>query len=500
MFALLLAGCEPSGGALRSAAPGPPPSAACGREAGASPFHRAGAIHVLVADFPDGPGGAPNEAGAIARRAEAEISGAPSEAVEVARKRCRVDGHRQAGEVAGAAGADLVIWGAPCESGAVCARATVHRGARWFRPSLRGVALDTPSELDLPAIRGGEGAPIVHFALGIAFFLARRQGAAVRFLGLAIEELPAGTAAAPAIEVSIARALMDVPNLARSGEWSRRALSRVEGSGGAIEAAAAIATGEVLLFGGEAEKASTHLKRGVAIREGGGDRRALAAALAIAGRALLEQGDAGAALEMHERALALDEESVGAAHPDVAADRIDVGRALQAKGDVAGALVEMRRGLAIDEEALGGEHARVAIDLGEIAGALRERGELASASTHLRRAVAIANKAPARDSRDIVHLMTRLGEALEAEGQRDEALASYEKAVTPSEGAWGGEHVDTAVLLARIGGVREVRGDWANARASLRRAVAIFERRLGADHAKTAAARAALARVEQRGR
>ena len=67
------------------------------------------------------------------------------------------------------------------------------------------------------------------------------------------------------------------------------------------------------------------------------------------------------------RALAIDEQSYGPDHPDVATDLNNLARLLQATNRLAEAEPLMRRALAIDEQSYGPDHPKVATDLNNLA-------------------------------------------------------------------------------------------------------------------------------------
>ena len=79
------------------------------------------------------------------------------------------------------------------------------------------------------------------------------------------------------------------------------------------------------------------------------------------------------------RALAIDEQSYGAEHPEVASDLNNLAQLLQATNRLAEAEPLMRRALAIDEQSYGAEHPNVAIDLNNLAQLLQATNRLAEA-------------------------------------------------------------------------------------------------------------------------
>jgi len=78
-------------------------------------------------------------------------------------------------------------------------------------------------------------------------------------------------------------------------------------------------------------------------------------------------GDYTAAEPLAQKALAIDEKTLGPGDPEVATDLNAIGRLLRNKGDYAAAEPLLRRALAIDEKALGSDHPGVASDLNNLA-------------------------------------------------------------------------------------------------------------------------------------
>jgi tetratricopeptide (TPR) repeat protein len=79
------------------------------------------------------------------------------------------------------------------------------------------------------------------------------------------------------------------------------------------------------------------------------------------------------------RALAIDEQSLGPDHPDVAIDLNNLAQLLQATNRLAEAEPLMRRALAIDEQSLWPDHPNVAIHLNNLALLLQATDRLAEA-------------------------------------------------------------------------------------------------------------------------
>ena len=92
---------------------------------------------------------------------------------------------------------------------------------------------------------------------------------------------------------------------------------------------------------------------------------------------------------LYRRALAIDENSYGLDHPNVARDLNNLAGLLQATNRLVEAEPLMRRALAIDENSYGSDHPDVARDLNNLAQLLKDTNRLAEAEPLMRRMVSI---------------------------------------------------------------------------------------------------------------
>jgi tetratricopeptide (TPR) repeat protein len=137
------------------------------------------------------------------------------------------------------------------------------------------------------------------------------------------------------------------------------------------------------------------------------------------------------------RALAINENSFGADHPNVAISLNNLAQVLQATDRSAEAEPLMRRALAMDEKSLGPRHPNVAIRLSNLGRLLQATGRFAEAEPLMRRGAEI-----------VVEFTRRTGHR---HRNLDDALEGYE------------------VLLAAVG---KSQGEIEAARAELRRPLA----------------------------
>ncbi len=120
------------------------------------------------------------------------------------------------------------------------------------------------------------------------------------------------------------------------------------------------------------------------------------------GYQLQATGDYKEARPYFEQALAIQEKSLGAAHPDTISSLNNLGGLLKIMGDYKGARPYYERALAINKKALGPEHPDTAQSLNNLGEMLYEMGDLVGAQPYYEQALAIHEVALGSD-----HLYTR---------------------------------------------------------------------------------------------
>jgi tetratricopeptide (TPR) repeat protein len=179
-------------------------------------------------------------------------------------------------------------------------------------------------------------------------------------------------------------------------EQAERLLARAHELGAGDRAAEAAAAAREALSLREAALGPSHPEVAAAALDLAGTLLAAhdldeAVATALSNLASLQRsrGDAAGAAPLFERALAIREAALGAAHPAVASALHNLADLSQEMGDLDRAEPLYERALRIREAALGPEHPSVAISLQNLGGLCRERGDLRRAEALLRRAVDI---------------------------------------------------------------------------------------------------------------
>jgi len=185
--------------------------------------------------------------------------------------------------------------------------------------------------------------------------------------------------------------------------------------------------------------------------------------------AMAWQPDPAALAPLYRQALSARETELGPAHPAVARAASDLGLFLRNQGDRAGAQPLLERALAIDEQALGAGDSTTGQDLENLASVLAPPDALPL----LRRAA--EHQDPAIAARNLAKLAA-LAQS------REEAIALSRRALSKQETASGASHPLVAVRLNDLALLIEP----APAEPLLRRALAIQEKSLGASHPETA--------------
>jgi eukaryotic-like serine/threonine-protein kinase len=208
-----------------------------------------------------------------------------------------------------------------------------------------------------------------------------------------------------------------------------------------------------------------------AIRRGGGGDEAEANFQSGLGSALSQEGKKEDALHAYEKAGALwraiegdDGWHVGLDLTYAADVRVDL-------GDFEGALATFERALRIEEKSLGSQHPHLAILHNIMGCALAEQLKLADGEAHLRSAVTIAENALGPDYAYVAGYLDNLGQVLSLEGRFREALPLNLRALTIREKSFRADHPQLRESLEGIARAYVGLGEPASALPYLERAI-----------------------------
>ena len=186
------------------------------------------------------------------------------------------------------------------------------------------------------------------------------------------------------------------------------------------------------------------------------------------------------------RALAIDEQSYGVEHPGVAIRLSNLAQLLQATNRLTEAETLMRRALAIDEQSYGAEHPEVARDLNNLAMLLKDTNGLTEAEPLMRRALAIDEQSYGVEHPGVAIDLNNLAQLLQATNRLTEAEPLMCRALVIDEQSYGAEHPNVARDLNNLAQLLKATNRLTEAEPLMRRALTIDEQSYGAEHPNVA--------------
>ncbi len=226
------------------------------------------------------------------------------------------------------------------------------------------------------------------------------------------------------------------------------------------------------------DESQAHYERALAIQERtlGAEHPLLAGTLNNIANLHTLRGDSDQVLAIFTRALEIGERSLGPDHPQVGSLLGNLAAARYVHGDHEEALALNHRALSIMEKTLGPEHSEIGGMLGNIALIYLDRRDFVAALPLLTRGLAIQEKARGAEHTRVADILLGLATNYRGFGELDAALATDERALAIYEKAWGSEHSDIAHALSGLALTHLERGDPARALPLALRALAIREK------------------------
>mgnify|MGYP001580384608 CR=1 FL=1 len=186
------------------------------------------------------------------------------------------------------------------------------------------------------------------------------------------------------------------------------------------------------------------------------------------------------------RALAIDEASFGADHPDVARDLNNLAQLLHDTNRLSEAEPLMQRALAIDETSLGADHPNVAIRLNNLARLFQATNRLTEAEPLFRRALAIDEASFEENHPRIAIRLNNLALLLQATNRLTDAETLLQRALAIDEANFGENHPRVATDLNNLAELLRVTNRLVEAEPLIRRALAINEASFEENHPNVA--------------
>jgi tetratricopeptide (TPR) repeat protein len=187
------------------------------------------------------------------------------------------------------------------------------------------------------------------------------------------------------------------------------------------------------------------------------------------------------------RALAIDVQSLGPDHPDVATQLNNLARLLKATNQLDEAEALYLRALAIQENSLGTEHPNFAGILSNVAELLYARNRLDEAEPLMRRLLEISERSYGPDHSNVATQLTNLATLLQDTNRLAEAEPLMRRALAIDEQSYGPDHPDVAICINHLAQLLYATNRLAEAEPLICRALEIDERSFGINHPRVAA-------------
>jgi tetratricopeptide (TPR) repeat protein len=180
-------------------------------------------------------------------------------------------------------------------------------------------------------------------------------------------------------------------------------------------------------------------------------RAALGQAQGAAGSDMLGRGQYDRAIELYERALRIQEATLGVMHASTAATICSMGTSYSNKGQYDRAIELYERALRIEEATLGEMHASTAATICSIGASYGNKGQYDRAIELYERALRIQEATLGEMHAETAVTIRSMGAAYSEKGQEDRAIELYERALRIAEATLGEMHAETAVTIRSMG-------------------------------------------------
>ena len=238
----------------------------------------------------------------------------------------------------------------------------------------------------------------------------------------------------------------------------------------------------VLQNQGAYERASTPIRRAVAIREAAGvDHPAYADTLNLMAQQLWFEGQMTESRAASERAVEVAERTLRPDHPTVARSLLFLGSTLGDLGELGQSVALKERALAIAERNFGASHHETGLYLHSLAFARHVEGNYVVARQHFQRALSIFEARFGPWHQDVATALSMLARTNAFLGDYASARREQARAVMIHERVGGPNHPFVAIALTELANVYREEGLPAQALPLLERALAIREKNLGPD-------------------
>ena len=235
--------------------------------------------------------------------------------------------------------------------------------------------------------------------------------------------------------------------------------------------------GVILSRNGEFAKGKPLIERALLLQEGslGPTHPIVARTLDSLAELETKMGHPGAALPLAKRALQIRENRFGPDHPETSASLNTLGNLYWKQGDLQHAAKSFQRALAIVEQSIGPVHPVVAANLLSLGEINRQMGNLSAAREMFSRALKIQETTLGPQHNDVATTLTRLARVANSQEDYSQAEALLTRAISIREEMLGDAHPDLALFLNELARVKHRQGQLAGARPHYERARRIYQ-------------------------
>ena len=188
---------------------------------------------------------------------------------------------------------------------------------------------------------------------------------------------------------------------------------------------------------------------------------------------------------MHQQALQLKEQVLGAEHPSTLNSINDLAAVLDQQGKYAEAEAMHRQALQLREQVLGAEHPSTLNNMNDLATILRKQGKYAEAEAMHRQALQLKEQVLGAEHPSTLNSINNLATVLRKQGKYTEAEAMHRQALQLREQVLGAEHPSTLNNMNDLARILRKQGKYAEAEAMHRQALQLEEQVLSAEHPST---------------
>jgi tetratricopeptide (TPR) repeat protein len=193
-------------------------------------------------------------------------------------------------------------------------------------------------------------------------------------------------------------------------------------------------------------------------------------------------GEYQEAIRFHEKAFAIQQQSLPPNHPDLASSYNNIGNVYDSMGDYSKALSSHEKALAIQQQSLPPNHPDLAHYYSNIGVVYQKMGDYSKALSSYEKYLEISQKSLPPNHPDLAKSYNNIGVVYQNMGDYPKALSSHEKALAIQQQSLPPNHPDLAYPYNNIGVVYKNMGDYSKALSYYEKDLEISQKSLPPNH------------------